>query len=290
MSESFVSASAPALRVNVAVSGLAAEAAQENLAETETKFNVENLNFFYGNFHALRDLNMDIPTKRITAIIGPSGSGKSTFLRLLNRMSDLTPGSSHNGSIKLDGKDIFESELNVVKLRERVGMVFQKPNPFPKTIFDNIAYGPRMHGKRGKAELDELVERSLRRAAIWDEVKDDYKKKSALALSGGQQQRVCIARAISVEPDVILMDEPCSALDPISTLKIEELMIDLRKSYTIVTVTHNMQQAARASDYTAVFVMSADRSGEIVEFGNTHQVFTSPKNEKTASYITGRFG
>jgi len=276
------------LRIQTAVSGIAAEAI-EDVATGEAKMEVQDLNFYYGNFQALRNLNLSVPPRRITAIIGPSGSGKSTFLRLLNRMSDLTPGSSHSGKISLDGQDIFDQNLNIVNLRKKVGMVFQKPNPFPKTIYDNIAYGPRQHGKTKKAELDELVERCLRQAAIWNEVKDVLHK-SALALSGGQQQRVCIARAISVEPEVILMDEPCSALDPISTIKIEELMIELRKKYTIVTVTHNMQQAARASDYTVVFMMAPDRAGEIVEFGKTRQVFTSPKNEKTEQYITGRFG
>jgi phosphate transport system ATP-binding protein len=290
MSESFVSAKLADIKLNVAVSGIAAQAVDEKLAELPTKLTVEDLDFYYGTFHALRKLNMNIPTKRITAIIGPSGSGKSTFLRLLNRMSDLTPGARHSGRITLDNKDIFDPALNVVTLRSKIGMVFQKPNPFPKTIYDNIAYGPRMHGIRDKARLDELVESCLRRAAIWNEVKDDYKKKSALALSGGQQQRVCIARAISVEPEVILMDEPCSALDPISTLKIEELMIELRRNYTIVTVTHNMQQAARASDYTAVFMMAPDRAGEVIEFGQTHQIFTNPQTDRTALYIEGRMG
>ncbi len=277
------------LRINTAVSGIAAEAVEENIAVGAAKMEVQDLNFYYGNFQALRNLNLIMPPRRITAIIGPSGSGKSTFLRLLNRMSDLTPGSSHSGKITLDGQDIFDQSLNIVNLRKRVGMIFQKPNPFPKTIYDNVAYGPRQHGTTKKAELDELVERCLRQAAIWNEVKDVLHK-SALALSGGQQQRVCIARAISVEPEVLLMDEPCSALDPISTIKIEELMIELRKKYTIITVTHNMQQAARASDYTVVFMMAPDRAGEIVEFGKTRQVFTSPKNEKTEQYITGRFG
>jgi phosphate transport system ATP-binding protein len=294
MSEGFantyISAKAADIKLNVAVSGIAAETGQEDITKLTTKMAVDNLNFYYGSFHALRNLNMDIPTKRITAIIGPSGSGKSTFLRLINRMSDLTPGARSSGSITLDGQNIFDPTINVVKLREKVGMVFQKPNPFPKTIYDNIAYGPRMHGVRSKQKLDEIVESCLRRAAIWNEVKDDYKKKSALALSGGQQQRICIARTIAVEPEVILMDEPCSALDPISTLKIEELMVDLRKNFTIVTVTHNMQQAARASDYTAVFMMSTDRAGEVVEFGQTHQIFTNPKDEKTALYVEGRLG
>lgn len=255
---------------------------------TATKVGVQDLDFYYGSFQALRKVNMTVPSRRITAIIGPSGTGKSTFLRLLNRMSDLTPGSRVEGSVTLDGKDIF-TEVDVVQLRRRVGMVFQKPNPFPKTIYDNIAYGPRMHGIRGKKELDQLVEESARGAYIWDEIKDKLQT-SALALSGGQQQRLCIARAIAVRPEVILMDEPCSALDPISTIKIEELMMQLRRNYTIVIVTHNMQQAARASDYTGVFMMAPDRAGELVELSSTKEVFTNPKHERTEQYITGRFG
>jgi phosphate transport system ATP-binding protein len=290
MSDSLVGQISTGIKINTVVTGIAAEAAEESATGLVTKFDVENLNFNYGNFQALRNLNVNIPSRRITAIIGPSGSGKTTFLRLLNRMSDMTLGSWHTGQILLDGIDIFSPELNVVALRKRVGMVFQKPNPFPKTIYDNIAYGPRMHGThKKKAEMDELVEHCLRQAALWDEVKDSLQK-SALALSGGQQQRLCIARSISVEPEVILMDEPASALDPISTIKIEELMIELRRKYTIVIVTHNMQQAARASDYTMVFIMSPSRAGEIVEFGKTHDIFTNPQHEKTEQYITGRFG
>jgi phosphate transport system ATP-binding protein len=285
MSESF----ATSLKIKTAVTGIAAEAVEEDVATAEAKMEVKALDFYYGSFQALRNIEMNIPPRRISAIIGPSGTGKSTFLRLLNRMSDLTPGSWHQGEIIMDGKDIFSSQFNVVNLRKRVGMVFQKPNPFPKTIYDNITYGPKQHGTLKKADADELVELCLRQAALWDEVKDSLHK-SALALSGGQQQRLCIARAISVEPEIILMDEPCSALDPISTIKIEELMIELRRKYTIVIVTHNMQQAARASDYTAVFMMAPDRAGELVEFGKTRQVFTSPQHEKTEQYITGRFG
>jgi len=261
----------------------------ETNEQTGTKVEVQDLNFYYGKFQALRRINMNIPTRRITAIIGPSGTGKSTYLRLLNRMSDLTPNSHVEGQIRLDGRDIFSSGLDPVELRRRVGMVFQRPNPFPKSIYDNVAYGPRMHGQRDKKKLDELVERCLRQAYIWEEVKDKLKI-SAAALSGGQQQRLCIARTIAVEPEMILMDEPCSALDPISTIKIEELMLDLRQRYTIVIVTHNMQQAARASDYTSVFMMAPDRAGEVVEFGRTRDVFTNPKNERTEQYITGRFG
>ncbi|HEX2915932.1 MAG TPA: phosphate ABC transporter ATP-binding protein PstB [Chloroflexia bacterium] len=249
---------------------------------------VNNINFYYGKFQALRNININIPSRRITAIIGPSGTGKSTFLRLLNRMSDLTPGSRVEGGITLDGKNIFQ-DIDPVKLRSRVGMVFQRPNVFPKSIYDNIAYGPRMHGIKKKAELDEIVERSARGAYIWDEIKDKLNV-SATALSGGQQQRLCIARTIAVQPEIILMDEPASALDPISTIKIEELMLTLRRNYTIVIVTHNMQQAARASDYTSVFMMAPDRAGEMVEFGNTRDVFTNPRNERTEQYITGRFG
>ncbi len=271
--------------VGVADKTLTAEVAEE----AATKVEVEGINFYYGKFQALRNISMNIPTRRITSIIGPSGTGKSTFLRLLNRMSDLTPGSKVEGAIRMDERDIFSSGLDPVALRKRVGMVFQRPNPFPKSIYDNIAYGPRMHGLKDKKKLDELVERSLRQAYIWDEVKDKLKI-AATALSGGQQQRLCIARTIAVEPEVILMDEPCSALDPISTIKIEELMLELRRRYTIVIVTHNMQQAARASDYVSVFMMAPDRAGEVVEFGRTRDVFTNPKNEKTEQYITGRFG
>ena len=286
MAESFERAAAQPLQIKTAVSGLAAST--EVLEATDTKVEVQDLNFYYGSFQALRNVNMSVPARRITSIIGPSGTGKSTYLRLLNRMSDLTPGARVEGQIKIDNKNIFDG-VDVVELRRRVGMVFQKPNPFPKSIYDNVAYGPRMHGIKKKAELDEIVERSARGAFIWDEIKDKLNV-AATALSGGQQQRLCIARAIAVQPEVILMDEPCSALDPMSTIKIEELMINLRKRYTIVIVTHNMQQAARASDFTSVFMMAPDRAGELVEFGPTKEVFTSPKNERTEQYITGRFG
>jgi phosphate transport system ATP-binding protein len=251
------------------------------------KLRVEDFSMFYGSFQALRDITVDIPIHQITSIIGPSGCGKSTFLRSFNRMNDLIPNTSVRGKIVMDDQDLYS--VDVVELRKRVGMVFQRPNPFPKTIFDNVAYGPRAHGLRDRARLGEIVERSLRQAALWDEVKDDLDK-SGLALSGGQQQRLCIARALAVEPEVILMDEPASALDPIATLRIEELIQTLKKDYTIVIVTHNMQQAARASDYTTFFNMAEDRAGYLVEHGPTKQIFTRPKEKLTEDYITGRFG
>jgi len=242
---------------------------------------------YYGSFQALRDVDVDIRANHITAIIGPSGCGKSTFLRTFNRMNDLIPGVRTEGKRFLDGQDL--AQLDVVELRRRVGMVFQKPNPFPKTVFDNVSYGPRSHGERNRLKLSEIVERSLRGAALWDEVKDSLDR-SALALSGGQQQRLCIARALAVEPEVILMDEPASALDPIATLKIEELMQTLKKHYTIVIVTHNMQQAARVSDYCAFFMTDESRTGHLVEFGPTDVIFTHPNDKRTEDYITGRFG
>lgn len=248
------------------------------------KFEVRNMDLYYGSFHALKNINIDIPEKEITAFIGPSGCGKSTFLKSLNRMNDLVEGCRISGDIKLDGVDIYKDKMDVNVLRKRVGMVFQKPNPFPMSIYDNIAYGPRTHGIRNKAQLDEIVERSLRGAAIWDEVKDRLNK-SALGLSGGQQQRLCIARALAVEPKVLLMDEPTSALDPISTSKIEELAAELKKDYTIIMVTHNMQQAARISDRTAFFLL-----GKMIEYGETEQIFSMPKDKRTEDYITGRFG
>ena len=248
-----------------------------------TKISIDNMNLHYGNFHALKGINMEIPEKEITAFIGPSGCGKSTLLKSLNRMNDLVEGCSITGKVELDGEDIY-GDMDVNLLRKRVGMVFQKPNPFPMSIYDNIAYGPRTHGIRSKAKLDEIVEKSLRDAAIWDEVKDRLKK-SALGMSGGQQQRLCIARALAVQPEVLLMDEPTSALDPISTIKIEELATELKKNYTIVIVTHNMQQATRISDKTAFFL-----HGEIVEFDETQRIFSNPKEQKTLEYITGRFG
>ena len=247
------------------------------------KFNISNLNLYYGDFHALKDVDLSINEKEITAFIGPSGCGKSTFLKCLNRMNDLVQGCKITGQVLLDGEDIY-SGMDVNLLRKRVGMVFQKPNPFPMSIYDNIAYGPRTHGIRNKAKLDEIVEESLRNAAIWDETKDRLKK-SALGMSGGQQQRLCIARALAVKPEILLMDEPTSALDPISTSKIEDLCMELKKSFTIVMVTHNMQQAARISDKTAFFLL-----GEVIEYGNTDQIFSMPKDTRTENYISGRFG
>jgi phosphate transport system ATP-binding protein len=251
------------------------------------KLEVRGYNLFYGDFQALRDVTIQVPANQITAIIGPSGCGKSTFLRTFNRMNDLIPNVRVEGEVWMDGRDVFC--MDVVELRRYVGMVFQRPNPFPKSIFDNVAYGPRAGGLRDRARLGEIVERSLRDAVLWDEVKDDLGK-SALALSGGQQQRLCIARALAVEPQIILMDEPASALDPIATLRIEELIQTLKAKYTIVIVTHNMQQAARASDYTAFLMMAEDRAGYLVEFGPTQQIFTTPQNKQTEDYITGRFG
>lgn len=256
---------------------------QKNGANGHSKFEVENLNLHYGNFHALKDINMKIEEHEITAFIGPSGCGKSTFLKTLNRMNDLVENVKIEGNIRLDGADIFQ-DLDAISLRHRAGMVFQQPNPFPKSVYDNVAYGPRIFGIRKKSQLDEIVERSLRQAAIWDELKDRLNK-SALGLSGGQQQRLCIARTLAVEPEVILMDEPTSALDPISTSKIEDLATELKKDYTIVMVTHNMQQAARISDKTAFFLL-----GEVVEYNDTEQLFSMPKDKRTENYITGRFG
>ena len=247
------------------------------------KLTISNMELYYGDFKALKGINLNIQANEITAFIGPSGCGKSTLLKSLNRMNDLVEGCRITGSILLDGEDIY-GDMDINLLRKRVGMVFQKPNPFPMSVYDNIAYGPRTHGIHSKAQLDDIVEKSLCDAAIWDELKDRLKK-SALGLSGGQQQRLCIARALAVQPEVLLMDEPTSALDPISTSKIEDLAVELKKDYTIVMVTHNMQQAARISDKTAFFLL-----GEVIEFGETEQIFSMPKNKKTEDYITGRFG
>ena len=248
------------------------------------KINIKDMDLFYGAFQALKNVNLEIEPNKITAFIGPSGCGKSTLLKSLNRMNDLVEGCRIEGKILLDGQDIYAKSMDVNTLRKRVGMVFQKPNPFPMSIYDNVAYGPRTHGIHSKARLDEIVEKSLRNAAIWDEVKDRLKK-SALGMSGGQQQRLCIARALAVEPEVLLMDEPTSALDPISTSKIEDLAADLKKDYTIVMVTHNMQQAVRISDNTAFFLL-----GEMIEYNNTEKLFSIPSDKRTEDYITGRFG
>ena len=250
----------------------------------EVKMSVKDLDLYYGQKQALKNINMDIHSNAITALIGPSGCGKSTFLKTLNRMNDLIDNVRITGQVTLDGEDIFDRNMDVTMLRKRVGMVFQQPNPFPMSVYDNIAYGPRVHGINNKAMLDDIVEESLRGAAIWDEVKDNLKK-SALRLSGGQQQRICIARALATKPEVILMDEPTSALDPISTTKIEDLMEELKRQYTVVVVTHNMQQAVRVSDYTAFFLV-----GDMVEYGETKELFTYPKDKRTEDYITGRFG
>lgn len=255
----------------------------KHMAE-EVKMSVKDLDLYYGQKQALKNINMDIHSNAITALIGPSGCGKSTFLKTLNRMNDLIDNVKITGQVTLDGEDIFDKNMDVTMLRKRVGMVFQQPNPFPMSVYDNIAYGPRVHGIKNKAKIDEIVEESLRGAAIWDEVKDNLKK-SALRLSGGQQQRICIARALATKPEVILMDEPTSALDPISTTKIEDLMEELKRQYTVVVVTHNMQQAVRVSDYTAFFLV-----GDMVEYGETKELFTYPKDKRTEDYITGRFG
>lgn len=261
-----------------------AERARQRVAAPRSKIETSGLSLFYGSFHALKDISISIEERKITALIGPSGCGKSTFLRTLNRMNDIIPGVRIEGRVAIDGQDIYGPAVDLVELRKRVGMVFQRPNPFPMSVFDNVAYGPRIHGLATKATLPDIVERSLRAAALWDEVKDRLKD-SALGLSGGQQQRLCIARVLAVEPEVLLMDEPCSALDPISTAKIEDLMIDLKRDYTIVIVTHNMQQAGRVSDKTGFFL-----SGELIEYGETKDIFERPRDRRTEDYITGRFG
>ena len=254
------------------------------MTESTPIITAKDLNLWYGDFKALKNISLDVGEREITALIGPSGCGKSTFLKTLNRMNDLVPGVRIEGEVLLDGQEIYGPNVDTIALRQKVGMVFQQPNPFPMSIYDNVAYGPRVHGIRGKEKLDDIVEESLQGAAIWEEVKDRLKK-SALGLSGGQQQRLCIARALAVQPEVLLMDEPTSALDPISTAKIEDLMESLKKKYTVVVVTHNMQQATRVSDYTAFFLL-----GDLIEFGETKQVFSYPRQKKTEDYITGRFG
>jgi phosphate transport system ATP-binding protein len=254
------------------------------------KLSMTDLNVFYGSHHAVRDVNLHVRANAVTAFIGPSGCGKSTILRCFNRMNDLIPSARVEGHVVMDGEDIYASDVQTVEVRRRIGLVFQRPNPFPMSIYENIAYGPRRHGVRDRAKLDEIVERCLHRAALWDEVKDDYRKKSGLALSGGQQQRMCIARTLATDPEVVLMDEPCSALDPIATLKIEDLIAELRDSYTIVIVTHNMQQASRVSDRTAFFTMAPDHAGVLVEMDDTTTIFTNPTNQLTEDYVSGRFG
>jgi phosphate transport system ATP-binding protein len=257
--------------------------------ETPAKVVIKDLAVNYGKFRALADIQLSVQTRKITAIIGPSGCGKSTLLRSFNRMNDLTPNCRVEGEISLDGENLYAAGVDVVNIRRRVGMVFQRPNPFPKSIYDNVAYGPRLYGIHRRADLDEIVERSLKSAVLWEEVKDKLHQ-SGLSISGGQQQRLCIARALAVEPEVILMDEPASALDPISTLKIEELMQELKKDYTIVIVTHNMQQAARVSDFTAMMMIDETRAGRLIEFNATNIIFTRPKDKRTEDYVTGRFG
>lgn len=266
-----------------------AESAQPSLSSSGSKFAIEarSLNIFYGNFRAVKDVNLTVPRQKITAIIGPSGCGKSTVLRAFNRMNDLVPTAHSAGEVLFHGQNIYAPGIDPVEVRRYIGMVFQKPNPFPKSIYENVAWGARINGFKGNT--DELVENALRGAALWDEVKDKLQQ-SGLSLSGGQQQRLCIARAIAIRPDIILMDEPASALDPIATLKIEELMHDLAQNYTIIVVTHNMQQAARVSDFTAFFTMDEDRAGYLMEYGPTDQIFTNPREKVTEDYITGRFG
>jgi len=261
----------------------------DELKALPIKMEMIDFSAYYGKFQALKNISMGIPENKISALIGPSGCGKSTLLRSFNRMNDLIQGSRVEGQVLLNGKNIYNPDVDVVDIRQRIGMVFQRPNPFPMSVFDNVAYGPRLYGIRKKSLLEEIVERSLRQAAVWDDVKDKLDQ-SGLELSGGQQQRLCIARALAVEPAVILMDEPASALDPISTLKIEELMESLKEDYTIVIVTHNMQQAARVSDFTAFLMIDENRAGILVEYGATNQIFTNPKNEQTEAYVTGRFG
>lgn len=260
-----------------------------SLSPEDVKVDVQNVNVYYGNFKALAEINLPIRKNKITAIIGPSGCGKSTLLRSFNRMSDLTPGCRVEGIITLDGENIYENGVDAVDIRRRVGMVFQRPNPFPKSIYENIAFGPKLLGVRKKSDLDAIVENSLKSAALWDEVKDKLNQ-SGYSISGGQQQRLCIARALAVEPEVVLMDEPASALDPISTLKIEELMHELAKEYTIIIVTHNMQQAARVSDFTAMMMIDENRSGRMIEYDRTNTIFMNPKDKRTEQYVTGRFG
>jgi phosphate transport system ATP-binding protein len=277
----------PVVPIRVAVD---TSRAIEEPVDAPVKIALRDLNVYYGERRAVRDVNLDVLANAVTAFIGPSGCGKSTILRCLDRMNDLIPSARVEGQVLLDGEDVNDPRALPVEVRRRVGLVFQRPNPFPMTIYDNVAYGPRRHGTKDKKVLDEVVERSLKRAAIWDEVKDEYKRKSGLALSGGQQQRLCIARTLATDPEVVLMDEPASALDPLSTLRIEELIDELRANYTIVIVTHNMQQASRISQRTAFFTMGDDRAGYLVEVGNTASIFTNPRERLTEDYVSGRFG
>jgi phosphate transport system ATP-binding protein len=276
-------------RVPVPVGAVRAETRRAS-TDAEIKIRVRGLNVYYGTRRAVRDVDLDVNENEITAFIGPSGCGKTTILRCFDRMNDLIPTARVEGEILLDDEDVNAPGTLPVEVRRRVGLVFQRPNPFPMTIYDNVAYGPRRHGIRDRAQLEEIVERSIRGAALWDEVKDDLRRKSALSLSGGQQQRLCIARTLAIEPEVVLMDEPCSALDPVATLKIEELMAQLTRDYTIIIVTHNMQQAARVSDRTAFFTMGDDRAGYLVEMGATSEIFTNPRFQLTEDYVSGRFG
>ena len=282
--------SKPILMPSLSTTGIS-QPGSSALQEQVIKIEVHHLTLYYGKFKALGDITIDIPTNKITAIIGPSGCGKSTLLRTFNRMNDLVPIAHVEGEILLDGENIYSQGTDVVDVRRRVGMVFQRPNPFPKSIYDNVAYGPRLYGLHRRADMDNVIEQSLRQAALWDEVKDKLHQ-SGMSLSGGQQQRMCIARALAVQPEVILMDEPASALDPVATLKIEELMQSLKENYTIVIVTHNMQQAARVSDFTAFMMIDnpQTRTGKLVEFNATPQIFTNPQNKQTEDYVTGRFG
>jgi phosphate transport system ATP-binding protein len=280
-------------RAAQAIAATAAASARERAAAatgTKPKLELRDVSIYYGARKAVREVNLEIPPNAVTAFIGPSGCGKSTILRCFNRMNDLIPGARVEGEVRFDGEDMMAADAQPVEIRQRIGLVFQKPNPFPMSIYENVAYGPRRHGVKNKTQLDEVVESSLHRAAIWDEVKDDFRKKSGLALSGGQQQRLCIARTLATNPSVILMDEPCSALDPIATLKIEDLINELRTSVTIVIVTHNMQQASRVSDRTAFYTLGEDRAGYLVEFGDTLQIFTNPREQLTEDYVSGRFG
>lgn len=277
------------LKIDLERTRLGRQEAKEAGEMAEVEISLRDVNLYYAQLQALRGISLDVPARQIVAIIGPSGSGKSSLLRTMNRMNEVIADARLEGKVLLRGKDIYAADTDVVELRKRVGMVFQRPNPFPQSIYDNVAYGPRVHGVKDRGRLDEIVETSLRRAALWEEVKDKLQK-SAFALSGGQQQRLCIARVLAVEPEVILMDEPCSALDPVATLKIEDLMRELKQDYTVVIVTHNMQQAARVSDFTAVLMVAEDRAGELVEFGETQQIFTNPRDKRTEDYITGRFG